>query len=268
MNEATQEIRLDFGARLALVGIVAGFAGTIAAMALPLAYPDMPPWVWRATFWPSLVLMIGAILFLIGDIALQFRSKRAFLGIRDAGAKFFVGALSFAVGLDIFLYSLPSAKSPVPSRAPVIQQPSNQMASRATKFIFACDIPPDPSVTEDDRTKARKQFERDAKAWGDTIGFTILLSDIDNGYRLTIKAETDEAKSRLLTAGGLGIVTVSYLDFRRIGQRIVVAEYSDLPKGFEFFQLFPIDPDNPQANQEAASIERLLNAKPGTCRLI
>ena len=60
--------------RLAIAGVVAGLAGTVAAMALPLAYPDVSPLIWRLVFWPSLALTAAAIVFLIGDlIVLVFR---------------------------------------------------------------------------------------------------------------------------------------------------------------------------------------------------
>lgn len=62
------EPKLGFGERVAIAGIVAGLAGTVAAMALPLAYPDMPASVWRLIFWPSLVVMVVAIIFFLGDL--------------------------------------------------------------------------------------------------------------------------------------------------------------------------------------------------------
>jgi hypothetical protein len=153
-------------------------------------------------------------------------------------------------------------------RASASASESAGLASRATKFIFACDVPPDPSVTDAERARQRKQFERDAKAWGDTIGFSILLSDIDGGFRLTIKAETAEAQARLIAAGGLATTAASYMDFRRVGQQIVVAVYSDILKGLEIFSLIPADPTNPQVNQVADNVAKLLGVPPGTCRLI
>jgi hypothetical protein len=65
------EAHLSFGDCIAIAGIVGGFAGTLAAMALPLAYPALPPWVWRTIFWPSVLLLVGTIIFLILDLILR-----------------------------------------------------------------------------------------------------------------------------------------------------------------------------------------------------
>jgi hypothetical protein len=69
------ELRLGLGDRIAIAGIVGGFAGTVAAMALPLAYPEMPPWVWRLIFWPSLALLFGAVAFLVFDLVIRPRGR-------------------------------------------------------------------------------------------------------------------------------------------------------------------------------------------------
>jgi hypothetical protein len=191
-----------------------------------------------------------------------------------------VAVAAASIGWDYWYYSqiVLSAPRPAqvealqPSAAPpnsVARLTSDQMASRATKLIFACNVPLDPSITDAKRAKQREQFEKDAKAWGDTIGFSILLSDIDGGYRLTIKAETLEAQGRLITAGGSpALSAVSYMDFRRIGEQVVVAVYSDLPKGFEFFSLFPLDPADSKITTVANNISKLLAAPAGTCRVI
>jgi hypothetical protein len=191
-----------------------------------------------------------------------------------------VAVAAASIGWDYWYYSQIVHSAPRPAQVEASQLSaapldsasriaSDRMASRATKIIFACNIPPDPSVTEAERATQRKQFEKDAKAWGDTIGFSIQLSDIDGGYRLTIKAETLEAQSRLITAGGSpALSATSYMDFRRVGQQIVVAVYSDLPKGFEFFSLFPLDPADSKVTAAANNISKVLGVRAGTCRVI
>jgi hypothetical protein len=130
--------------------------------------------------------MAGAITFLVFDLVLQVRKGVTANYFRAkapaAGAVLFLIAI-FVVG---FLY----VSSITPHKEPASQpQPTSdkQLVSRATKFIFACDIPPDPNVTDAKRAEQRKEFERAAKAWGDTIGFSILLSDIEGGTDLQSK---------------------------------------------------------------------------------
>jgi hypothetical protein len=63
--------RLGTGDRIAIVAFIGGLAVTLAAMALPLAYPDLPTWGWRLVFWPSLVLTLGATGFLVYDLVIR-----------------------------------------------------------------------------------------------------------------------------------------------------------------------------------------------------
>ena len=100
------------------------------------------------------------------------------------------------------------------------------------------------------------------------IGFEISMSDIEGGFRVTIKAETTEAKNRLIALGAFPAVTTAILDFRRIGVQVIVTAYADLPKGLEFFAMFPPDPSNPQIIEAQKNIAKLLGAPDGVCHLI
>jgi len=66
-------VRLGIGERIAIAGVVGGLAGTLAAMALPLAYPDTQIWIWRLILWASCFVLIGSILFLLYDVFLRHR---------------------------------------------------------------------------------------------------------------------------------------------------------------------------------------------------
>jgi hypothetical protein len=59
------------------------------------------------------------------------------------------------------------------------------------------------------------------------------------------------------------------MDFRRVGQRIIVAAYADLPNGLEIFSLTPIlNQADPKITETANNIAKLLGSPEGTCRLI
>ena len=64
---------LGAGDRIAIAAFIGGLAGTLAAMALPLAYPDLPTWAGRLIFWPSFALMVLAMAFLIYDLIIRPR---------------------------------------------------------------------------------------------------------------------------------------------------------------------------------------------------
>src|SRR5690348_7455066 len=74
--DMSEDIRFSTGDRIALAAFVGGLAGTVAAMALPPAYPEASAWIWRFILWPSLLLLLGAIVFLIYDLAIRPRLSR------------------------------------------------------------------------------------------------------------------------------------------------------------------------------------------------
>ncbi len=61
--------RFGLGNRIALVAIFVGAMGAIAAMALPLAYPDaLSLFGWRVIFWTGVLAFIAGIFFLAFDL--------------------------------------------------------------------------------------------------------------------------------------------------------------------------------------------------------
>jgi hypothetical protein len=162
------------------------------------------------------------------------------------------------------------------SAASIIQEPPHQpvpmppssLASRSDKFIFACDIPRDPKVTPEKTAAAKAETQKELKAWGEVIGFTITMSDIEGGFRVAVEAETVEAKNRMMSAGVWPSVTKVFIDVRRIGPRIIVSAYADMPKEFSIFSMIPPDPELPQVKTAEKQISQFLGVKEDTCHLI
>ena len=53
--------------RVAPAAALIGLFGTLVAMALPLAYPDLPPVIYRGIFWFSFISLVIAIAYLVWD---------------------------------------------------------------------------------------------------------------------------------------------------------------------------------------------------------
>lgn len=53
--------------QITLIGIIIGLGATVAAMALPFAYPNLPLAVWRILFWGGLAITALSVLLLIYD---------------------------------------------------------------------------------------------------------------------------------------------------------------------------------------------------------
>ncbi len=62
--------------RVALAGVAVGIGGTIAAMALPLAYPEAPIALWRGLFWGGAGVAAISALALFYDLAVRPRLAR------------------------------------------------------------------------------------------------------------------------------------------------------------------------------------------------
>jgi hypothetical protein len=154
-----------------------------------------------------------------------------------------------------------------PPHQPILLPPSS-LASRSDKFIFACDIPRDPKQTPEKYAEQKAELQKELKVWGDVIGFAVTTSDIEGGFRIIIEAETQEAKNRMVSAGIWPAVTKVFIDVRRIGQRVIVSAYADLPKGMEFFSMIPPDPTLPQVVTAEKQIAQFLGANDGACHLI
>jgi len=237
------------GFALAFVGL--GGAG--ALFVLPHPYADYVGWS-----------LIGVAILGLIALAIYHAVSRGWFELRGVAG---MTVMVFAVACGLWYAASITPREPTYTRNDPTTAPT--LISRSNKYIFACNVPRDQSVTDAERAEKRKQFDKDVRAWGQTIGFSIVLSDIEGGYRLIIKADTLEAQVRVLAAGGFPtITTVTYMDFRRVGQQIVVSVYSDLPKGLELLSFLPVNPTNPKIAETANIISKLLGVPEGTCHAI
>jgi uncharacterized protein (TIGR02594 family) len=65
--------RLGPAERIAVVAVLAGIAGAVVAVALPLAFPDWPRIAWQIIAITSALMLIGSLGFLAYDIVLRQR---------------------------------------------------------------------------------------------------------------------------------------------------------------------------------------------------
>jgi hypothetical protein len=262
MESATS--RLGFGERVAIAGVVAGLAGTVAAMALPLAYPDTAAWVWRAIFWPSLTIMVVACVFLLGDIIVRPR----FPILRDfakAKAPAATGILVILAALSVGYWYIEtntrhSPKPAVVTPAPQVV-PENDLQSRAGKYIFAC-----PRPTSDDKRSFAETLadaRQRAIAVGDTFGVKITLSEIPSGIRMDIEPKTTESAIKM---GGIGKVTY---EIRRVGPELYVTASMELPAPLNLIEQFvPIDPKSELSKKLKKMVEQMVGVPEGACRFL
>lgn len=164
------------------------------------------------------------------------------------------------------MWNIPTSTKPAPP-IPPFERPS-PLISRADKFIFACDVPLDPHVTPKQQAQSGVEVERDVKAWGAMLGFAVTVSDVEGGIQITVEANTIEGKNRLLSAGVSPLATKLILEMRRIGPRIMVTAYPDLPQEFSIFSLFPADPSSPQVAPAEKQVSKMLGWPEGTCHVI
>ena len=54
-----------------------------------------------------------------------------------------------------------------------------KLVSRATKFIFACDLPPTQTMAAAEMAAKKDELQSNARALGDLLGFSISLSEIE-----------------------------------------------------------------------------------------
>jgi hypothetical protein len=216
-----QTRRLATGGRIAIaVGILAA-AVAIAAVAIEHAYPGATTTTWRIIFFGSIAVAAFAVLYLVFDLVFRPRlsnllSTRIRPNIQSIAASLFV---IFALGGGLwYAASITPRDEPVsppsnhddtllvpPILVPPIGQPSSKI-SRADKFIFACDIPPTPHQLE--------ELQKQLKVLGEVIGFAVTVTDIEDGFKSAIEAETTEAKNRLISAGIIPSVTKVMVEIR------------------------------------------------------
>ena len=71
------KIRFGIGEWIAVVAFVGALAATVAAMALPFAYPDIPKETWRLILWPGVTILVLSAIYLTIDIfAFLFRGPK------------------------------------------------------------------------------------------------------------------------------------------------------------------------------------------------
>ncbi len=253
--------KFGFSERLAIAGIVAGFFGTVAAMALPLAYPDMAVWVWRLIFWPSLGLTAAAIIFLVGDlIFLTIRHNetetssssrpriRAIVGILLLFAMFAAG------GWYVTTIPTPPPKQPQSFDGANLQ-------SRAAKYIFSCPVPPDTDKRS--REEILAEIKAIALARGETFGVSIEIFEIPQGIQLEITPKTQEAVIRMA-----GVSKVVF-EIRRAGAELLVVALMELPEPLGLVgRLMPIDPASEPSMKWKNMVERMVGAPKGKCAIL
>jgi hypothetical protein len=244
--------------RLALATIVAGLAGTVAAMALPLAYPDMSPLVWRLILWPSLVLMVAAIVFLVGDL-LVLLFRRGDSKPRKPKIQAIIGVLCLLAMFGTGGWYVISIPPPEPKPLPPVD--GTNLQSRIGRYIFSCPI----LRTDDKRT--REQAIADIKAIlearGDTFGLSMLLSEIPQGFKIEITPKTPEAAIRLK-----GLSKIAF-EVRRAGDEVLVVTSMELPEPLGLLsRLLPIDPNSEASLKIRDIAEHLLGERKGSCAFL
>jgi hypothetical protein len=249
--------KLDFGARLAVLGVLIGLPGTLAAMALPFAYPDLPIWAWRAIFWPCFLIMCAAVAFLAFDLI----SKRLLVSsIWPPGDK-----VRRVIGIAILCvifgggYVL-SRVYPGAAPAPPPPMAGADLQSRANKFIFACPKP--PRTDQRSRDEIMAELRNNVKALGDTFGVEITIDDIPQGFRMNVAPASPESAIKL---GGMA----SHFEFRGVGQQILIATLIDFPFPLSLVaSLMPIDPKSEQSLKLRKNVETMVGARQGACQFL
>jgi hypothetical protein len=272
-----QAAHLPTGDRIAItVGCLAA-AVAIAAVAFEHAYPDATTATWRLILFGSIAIAVAAVLYLIFDLAIRPRFgaslTRVWSKAPAIAASIFV-IISFAGGLWYAAANTPTGE-PTTTPPDVTATPTGvptanptQIISRADKFIFACDIPPPGHLSAEKAVKQKEEFKKELKTWGEVIGFALTVVDIDSGFKVIIEAETDEAKNRLISGGVIASVTKLTFEVRRIGLKLIVSIYAELPKEAIILSLIPVNPDAPQIVTGKKQIAQFLGGKDDACRLL
>lgn len=249
--------KLDFGVRLAVLGILIGLPGTLASMALPFAYPDLPIWVWRAIFWPCFLIMCAAVASLAFDLILK---RLLVSSIWPPGDK-----VRRAIGISILCvvfgggYIL-SRLYPGAALAPPGPVAAADLQSRMSKFIFACPKPPRTDLRS--REEIMEELRNNVKAVGDTFGVEITIDEIPQGFRMNVTPASPES---IIKMGG----NAGHFEFRSAGQQILVAAIVDLPFPLSLIaSMAPIDPKSEQSLKLRKTVETMVGARQGACQFL
>jgi hypothetical protein len=138
------------------------------------------------------------------------------------------------------------------------------MLSRSDRFIVTCDIPPKAKTAFDDR----KSFTETVAKWGPVIGVEPMIIDIPSDLRIVLEAKTPQAKRYFLEIDIVKGVTKVTVDIRRIGQTIVIAAYSDLPRNQQKLSAIRPDTDAPRIIDAMKQLSLFLGIAPDSCYLI
>jgi hypothetical protein len=253
-----------------LIAILLAIAALPAGAALMVApnYLHLTGWEILATFWGGVALTL-MLIALAAFIAWRGESKPHTVHIRPM-AGIIVLVLVFG-GLLIGPHWSAPQTSPETSNATSPTQQFQRppfIVSTAAKLIFACDIPLDPHVTPEQHARSKEEFERAIRAWSEMLGFAITISDVEGGLQIVIEAHTPEAKNRFISSGLPPTATKVTLEIRRVGPRIMVTAYNDLPPGLDIFSMLRPDPSSPQSVAEEKQVDDMLHKPVGTCHMI
>jgi len=255
------EIRLGLGDRIAIAGFVGGFAGTVAAMALPLAYPNMPVWIWRLIFWPSLALLVGAVAYLVFDLLI--RPKGFALKSPLPWQKAIIAVLmgSGVLGFDYWYYSnVPNAPAVVVSPPPPVPTTSPtrpKLVSTYKKIILVCDVPRSGKVPS--KKEKRAEWDRYIDLMEKIFGYSVKATVGDDEVTLTV----------LPQQGAPSMVIGQTLFFKRSGDQIFVTITNDAPSVFGLiFALATFDREDATAKEIMNKVEQMVHAEPGKCKFV
>ncbi len=165
-------------------------------------------------------------------------------------------------------------ENPISNVPPVIvQQPTippapfgqRPLISSEARFVFSCHFPKQSAA---DAAKRKLFLQKSLGPWGTQIGFNVSISDVAGGFRVTIIADTDEAKNRFLSMGILPVVAVIFIDVQRYGPETVVVAHADLPKEYQQFTLMTPSINAPQIVEGQKQVGLFFGGNDNSCHII
>jgi hypothetical protein len=153
--------------RTALIICFAGLAGTIAAMALPLAWPNVPNWIWRVIFWVSIFLLVITLIFL----AYEYWIKSIIHGKQYMWPIILMGFGILIFGVGIIWHHIQLSKTTIPSfqprsqpgKEPQFKDPfsnENVIKAHARLFLLTNDQPKFKELKDKYERIALRRYER------------------------------------------------------------------------------------------------------------
>jgi hypothetical protein len=239
-------------------------------------------------FWAGLsTLLIFLLKETIGEAMIHWiQSKIAtIIGVDDAAVIAFITAYSipvFIAGLLVsgayWLGRRPNrpaqteqplvASSAV--RAPAVAAPAvigKRLLSTYGKTIYLCSAPKHVNKNKN-MEGGRKEIEQTTRAYGDSLGVSIVFSDITDGFKLELVAKNAEGRALMRN------VAKWTLEIRVAGEELIVTSNTEYAGLLEVGALgimvrtTPVDPNSEWAITEQKSIERLIGVEAGQCQII